>query len=128
MTTTVSAHNVTEALRADLARNIDQFTRRMADHAVSTRHTNLRVLYADCGMVVMEENGKFRLTGPADLTSWREFNAADAQRAADRWNEQLTREQMVSRCWVNVLTIPQALERAADEAQAILDLLAKPAA
>ena len=26
------------------------------------------------------------------------------------------------------LTIPQALERAADEAQAILDLLAKPAA
>lgn len=128
MTTTASAHNITADLRTSLEGQLYDLRALAAFVAKSTRHVNLRVLYADCGMVVVESGGVFRLGSVARTLAAREFFAADAQAVADRWNEKLTREQMTSRCWVNVLTIPDAIARAIEEKEALLDVLAKPAA
>lgn len=123
--TTAPAHNATADLRRDLTEELDKRRAALAAMLRSTRHSMYRVLYADCGMVIIEAGGVFRL---GSIANHREFIVSTAQAAADRWNAALTREQMASRCWVNVLTVPQAYERAIEELEAVLDVLAKPEA
>lgn len=124
MTTTASAHNVTADLKRALEGDLYGLRARLADANRSTGHLPYRILYADCGMVVCEDQGAFRLADTGDaLADARHFAASVAQRAADEWNGNLTHEQSAARCAVSVLTIPQAYERAIEEKEALLAAL-----
>jgi hypothetical protein len=126
--TATTAHNVTAALRTTLETDIAALTARLADIAATGISTaeQFRVLYADCGMVVQEAGGVYRLGDTSEgMAAAFKAHLYEAQAVADAWNARLTREQMVSRCWVQVLPLATALERAIEEKEALLDALAK---
>ena len=127
-----TAHNITADLRKALGLKAEALRMAMNDMDARPSHPdhNAKVLYADCGMVVTDGDLKTYRLGDTDnaLNGAARFLASgpDAMLMADRWNKALTREQMTARCWVKVMSVRDALERAAEEVEALLEHIAKP--
>lgn len=121
-----AAADTLQTLRQDTEQNLVQLRQRLADIVATgiSEAEQFRALRADCGMLITLEGATYRLTGWGDGMR-RAFLASqyEAQAVADHWNARLTREQMTSRCWVQVLPISRALEIAIDEAEAMLSNL-----
>lgn len=127
----MTTHNVTADLRTALTLKAEALRMAMNDMDARPSHPdhNAKVLYADCGMVVTDADLQTYRLGDTDnaLNGAARFPASgpDAMLAADRWNKALTREQMTARCWVKALPVREALDRAAEEVEELLDVIAK---
>lgn len=130
MTTTTAdataAAEILQTLRQDTEQNLVQLRQRLLNLVATgiSEAEQFRVLRADCGMLITQDGETYRLTGWGEGMR-RAFLASqyEARAVADHWNARLTREQMVARCWVEVLPIGRALEIAIDEAEALLERL-----
>ena len=126
MTTTAEAlaQNAMLSLRDDLTSEVA--IHREAAIRAEADDVRAYVLYADCGMVMGLNGNVGRLFGTRGaLVSAHKFpTLAKAQAAADHWNSNLTHEQSAARCAVTPYQLADALGRAIEEIEALLEKLA----
>jgi hypothetical protein len=82
------------------------------------------VIFADCGMVLSAFAGRVQLEGIGTGVGLWTPRRPEAVRVADAWNAKLTAEQSAAKCWVKVLPLSEALERAIEDKEALLEKLA----
>lgn len=130
MTTTVSTHNVTSALRRSLTTSLAELDLRLRE----VRSMDLKprevayVLFSHCGQVVGDVD--HRPNSPLilheashGLDAARRYGKSQAKRAAADWNRNLTPTQRAEKCRVSVMTLEAALDRAIRNQTAILNAL-----
>ena len=122
-----TAHNITADLRKALGLKAEALRMAMNDMDARPSHPdhNAFVLYAACGMVVGDaEDGTYRLTDTDNALNGATRFVGSKRKITANWNANLTPEQRIARCEVEALPVREAMERAAQEVEALLNVLA----